>query len=133
MGAACCSPWRAGIALALVALMATPLIGGSSGGDGATLGLGLLLAALIGAVLGLIARAFWRDDPPALPDQPRSPQAILDQRLATSELTPQQYHEALLDLLKGRFVRGEMELAEYELRVKHLLSNPRSRLTATRE
>jgi uncharacterized membrane protein len=43
---------------------------------------------------------------------------------ALSAVGPAAYRQRLLDVLKARFVRGEIALAEYEARVAQVIRNP---------
>lgn len=49
--------------------------------------------------------------------QGKTPEEILRERFARSELTRDQYREAVVDMLKDRYVRDELTLEEYEARV----------------
>ncbi len=118
------SPWCAAAGLCLAVAMAILVVGvtGGSAWAGATvLGLGLLLAILIGLVLGLIASNLGPSGGPEAERRPRSPQQTLEERFAQGKLTRQAYRAALVDILKGRYVRGELDLDEYQAQLDLLL------------
>jgi len=50
----------------------------------------------------------------------RSPEEELRVRYARGEMGRQQYQDAMVEILKDRYVRGIMDLREYERRVSRL-------------
>jgi uncharacterized membrane protein len=54
-------------------------------------------------------------------------QETLRLRFARGEITRQQYEEALVELLKERYVRDERDMSEFEDRLRGVLAEPRSR------
>lgn len=94
---------------------------------GGYLGAGwLILAPLILVALGLavaagvIAAAPWRDGRAAAAAGPRSGLS-LGELFARGDLSQRQYQEALVGILKERYVRGELDLEEYKARLEVLL------------
>ncbi len=104
------------VALVLLAAGVPPTFDGDAGAWGVLGLLGLLLA------LGLVAFGVWRRDAGAPARPLRSPEERLRERYAAGALTRPQYQEALVDLLKDRYVRGELDVDEYEARLEHLLA-----------
>jgi uncharacterized membrane protein len=49
-------------------------------------------------------------------------------RFARGDITRQQYEEALVELLKERYVRDELDMSEFEDRLSGVLAEPRSHL-----
>ncbi|MBI3979674.1 MAG: SHOCT domain-containing protein [Chloroflexi bacterium] len=101
-----------------------PMMGGGPWGSGVLSWPGQMLLVLFILALGLVALALWRRDG-RVRRRPLLPEEMLRERYAAGEITRQQYQEALVDVLKGRYVLGELDLAEYELRLGRLLGEER--------
>ncbi|MBI3979682.1 MAG: SHOCT domain-containing protein [Chloroflexi bacterium] len=103
-----------------------PMMGGGPWAGGMMGWPALALVGLLMVALGLVVLAAVPRGVGGRERQGRlhSPEAILRERYATGELTHRQHREALVDLLKDRYVRGEIELDEYEARLGLLLGEP---------
>ncbi len=75
-------------------------------------------------VLGIIAFIILGSRGTRHPRRQLSPEQVLRERYAKGEISRQQYLDALIDILKDRCVRGEIELDEYERRLGFLLEEP---------
>ncbi|MBI2953404.1 MAG: hypothetical protein HYY30_03760 [Chloroflexi bacterium] len=79
---------------------------------------------LIVLTVGIVALVIWRGGGATSWQRSRRPEDILRERYAKGELGRQQYLDALIDILKDRCIRGEIELDEYERRIDLLLEEP---------
>lgn len=84
----------------------------------------LVLAALLILLLGLTALVVWGAGGMIARRGPRSPEEALRERFARGAISRQQYREALVEILKDHYIRGELELDEYETRLDLLLREP---------
>lgn len=84
----------------------------------------LVLGALLLLLPGLTALAVWGARGVIIPHRPRSPDEALRERFALGAISRQQYRQALVDILKDRYIRGELDLDEYETRLDLLLREP---------
>lgn len=101
-----------------------PMVGGmpwAAGGVGAWWLAVLLLLVLL---LGLVALRVWARRGAEDGRRPGTAEQLLHERYARGELTRRQYREGLIDVLKGRYVRDEMDVVEYEDRLRAFLREP---------
>jgi uncharacterized membrane protein len=97
------------------------MMGGWPGsGAAATDWLTPLVLVLLVLVVASVALVAWQSGGPRANRRSRQPEEILQERFARGELTRQQYQEGLVDLLRGRYVRGEIDVEAYETRVERL-------------
>ena len=81
----------------------------------------LLVLLMLGCAGALLATGVWRSGLGAGNGQAHSPEETLRLRYASGEFTAPQYREALVEILKDRYVRDELALDEYEARLALLL------------
>ena len=84
----------------------------------------LALVLLLVLAVGIVALVIWRGGGATSGHQSRRPEDVLRERYARGELGRRQYLDALIDILKDRCIRGEIELDEYERRLGFLLDEP---------
>ena len=104
------------LALGIVVLM---LVAGRS--PVGWLGLVLLIGGGLTAA-GSVQRRRTRRQPGSL-----SPDQRLRVRFASGEIGRQEYEDALVKALQDRYVRGDIDLGEFDARLTRLLADPRAR------
>ncbi len=93
----------------------------------------IILAAIFGGPVYVLYRLFGRghrareprEAEPIATTPPLSPEARLRRRYVAGELTYEQFRTGMVDLLKERFARGELAVAEYESELEKLLEPAR--------
>lgn len=118
--------WCDGAGACLILSLAGLLIGTSGLANGPTLAFGLLFAVTVGVIAGLlilIVTDHYHAEAPQT--RTRSPERLLDERFARGELTRQEHLELSREILTGRFIRGELELGDYEDRLNRLREESR--------
>ena len=95
------------------------------GVGGTTAGLWLMLIPLLVFLVGgLVALSFWAAHTWPVRSAPEGKERLLRGHYAAGVISRQQYQDALLDMLKDRYVRGALRLEEYEARVARLFAPP---------
>jgi hypothetical protein len=100
----------------------------------------LLSAIVVASMMGLavvgaahVARRFGGRPPrrqrghralPAVESAPELPIDTLRRRYAAGEIGQTEFRRGLVELLKARYVRGDLTMAEFESRVRHVLLDP---------
>ncbi|MDQ3699485.1 MAG: hypothetical protein M3442_01020 [Chloroflexota bacterium] len=93
----------------------------------------LVLGVVFGAPLYLGYRLLdGRRRMPALEEAGITPEGLIRRRYVAGELTYAEFQDSMLASLKGRFTRGEIALAQYEVELEKLLQ-PARRLDVTRD
>ena len=108
--------------LALVTLGVVVLLLAAGLSSVGWLGLAILLVGGGLAVAGSVRRRRTRRRPGSL-----SPDQWLRLRFANGEIGRQEYQDALVTGLQDRYVRGDIDLDEFDARLTRLLAEPRAR------
>lgn len=86
----------------------------------------LVLGVVFGAPLYLVYRLLdGRRRMPVPEESSITPEGLIRRRYVAGELTYTEFQDAMLALLKGRFTRGEIALAQYEAELERLLQPAR--------